>query len=258
MSKRTVKPTGLPFWSWNDELKTDKLIKQIRDFKEKGYGGFFMHARSGLKTEYLSKEWFDCVKTCCKEAKKLGLDAWAYDENGWPSGFVGGKLLENKDFRLHYLNCTKGEYDNKADMHYLVKDDALVRSETPSDGFWVNVYDKESVSLVDILNDEVVDAFINETHERYKSEIKDLSENVVGFFTDEPLYCEQDGLPFPTKIREYFAELYGEDVYDSLGLLFSEQAGYERFRYRYYKCCQKLFLKNFAQKLYSCRALSFG
>lgn len=251
MSKRTVKPTGLPFWSWNDELKTDKLIKQIRDFKEKGYGGFFMHARSGLKTEYLSKEWFDCVKTCCKEAKKLGLDAWAYDENGWPSGFVGGKLLENKDFRLHYLNCTKGEFDNKADMHYLVKDDALVRSETPSDGFWVNVYDKESVSLVDILNDEVVDAFINETHERYKSEIKDLSENIVGFFTDEPLYCEQDGLPFPTKIREYFAELYGEDIYDSLGLLFSEQAGYERFRYRYYKCCQELFLKNFAQKLYS-------
>lgn len=250
MNKKTVKPTGLPFWSWNDELKPEKLVQQIREFKERGYGGFFMHARSGLKTEYLSKEWFDCVKKCCEEAKKLGLEAWAYDENGWPSGFVGGKLLETKGFRLHYLNCTQGKFDNNADFHYAVTDGALVRSETPSDNFWVNVYDKESVSLVDILNDEVVDAFIKETHERYKSEIKDLSENIVGFFTDEPLYCEQDGLPFPTKIREYFAELYGEDVYDSLGLLFSEQAGYEKFRYRYYKCCQELFLKNFARKLY--------
>ena len=250
MNKKTVKPTGLPFWSWNDELKPEKLVQQIREFKERGYGGFFMHARSGLKTEYLSKEWFDCVKTCCEEAKKLGLEAWAYDENGWPSGFVGGKLLETKGFRLHYLNCTQGEFDNNADFHYAVIDGAIVRSETPSDNFWINVYDKESVSLVDILNDEVVDAFINETHKRYKREIKDLSENIVGFFTDEPLYCEQDGLPFPTKIREYFAELYGEDVYDGLGLLFSEQAGYERFRYRYYKCCQELFLKNFAQKLY--------
>lgn len=23
------------------------------------------------------------------------MDAYAYDENGWPSGFVGGKLLED-------------------------------------------------------------------------------------------------------------------------------------------------------------------
>ena len=45
----------VPFWSWNDNLKIDELIRQIRDMKDKGIGGFFMHARGGLETEYLGK-----------------------------------------------------------------------------------------------------------------------------------------------------------------------------------------------------------
>ncbi len=250
MTDKKIIPTSLPFWSWNDKLEKDKLIKQIRKMKKDGYGGFFMHARSGLVTEYLGEEWFDCIRACCEEAKKLGMQAWAYDENGWPSGFVGGKLLETKEFRLHFLKSTTGEFDKSATFHYLMRGGELVRREIPESGCFVNVFDCESVSLVDILNDKVVDAFISETHERYKKEIKDISDNIVGFFTDEPLYCELSQFPFPTKIKDRYFELYGENLLDGLGLLFSKQKGYEKFRYRYYKCCQELFLKNFAEKLY--------
>ena len=42
---------SLPFWSWNDKLEQKKLIKQIERMRDCGFGGFFMHARSGLKTE---------------------------------------------------------------------------------------------------------------------------------------------------------------------------------------------------------------
>ena len=59
MAENKLTPTAIPFWSWNDELEEDKLVAQIRKMKEHGYGGFFMHARSGLKTEYLSDKWFD-------------------------------------------------------------------------------------------------------------------------------------------------------------------------------------------------------
>ena len=38
-----------PFWSWNDDLKKEELLRQIDQMKEKGIGGFFMHARGGLK-----------------------------------------------------------------------------------------------------------------------------------------------------------------------------------------------------------------
>ncbi len=251
MSQKIIKPTALPFWSWNDELQEDKLIKQIHKMKAHGYGGFFMHARSGLKTEYLGKKWFDCIRACCAEAKKLGMDAWAYDENGWPSGFVGGKLLETKEYRLHYLKSTQGVFDETADFHYQIVDGTLVRNDVCSKGSFVNVFEKESISLADILDGKVVDAFIAETHEKYKKEVPNFADNIVGFFTDEPLYCEFSETPYTKILPAYFCERYGENLFDSLGLLFFEGKGYEKFRYRYYKCCQELFLKNFAEKIYN-------
>ena len=251
MTENKLTPTAIPFWSWNDELEEGKLVAQIRKMKERGYGGFFMHARSGLKTEYLSDKWFDCIRACCEEAKKLGMEAWAYDENGWPSGFVGGKLLETKEFRVHYLDSSIGDFDQNASFHYLIDGDQIKRQETSSAGKFVNVYEKESVSLADIMNGEVVDAFIRETHEKYKKEVPDIANNIVGFFTDEPLYTEHEQTPYTKILPAYYMERYGEDLFDKLGLLYFEGVGYEKFRYRYYKSCQELMLKNFAEKVYT-------
>ena len=85
----------VPFWSWNAELEPEELCRQIREMKENEIGGYFMHARSGLKTEYLGEKWMDCVKACAEQGAELGMDTWGYDENGFPSGFAGGKLLED-------------------------------------------------------------------------------------------------------------------------------------------------------------------
>ena len=149
MDLNKVKQSSLPFWSWNGKLDKQKLIEQIDVMKAHGYGGFFMHARSGLKTEYLSDEWFDCIKACCDYAKEKGMQAYAYDENGWPSGFVGGKLIEVKEFRHRYLVAKKGDFDKSASFHYKQVGDRLVREETPFTGETLNVYIKESISYVD-------------------------------------------------------------------------------------------------------------
>ena len=245
-----MKHTGIPFWSWNDKLDVQKLNEQIDWMHKKGYGGFMMHARSGLETEYLSKEWFDCIQSCCDKAKELGMQAWAYDENGWPSGFVGGKLLENKDFREHFLKFTIGAYDEKAFLHYDLNFEDLCLTEDETLENCLNVFDVESNSNVDILNGEVVDAFIQNTHERYKQELRGkLSDNIEGFFTDEPQYSRL-GTPFPAKLKEYFLENYGEDPIPLLGHLFVKKTGYRKFRYRFWKSCQQLMLKNFAEKIY--------
>ena len=97
----------VPFWSWNDKLEPDELRRQIGAMQDAGMGGFFMHARGGLETEYLSEDWFRAVEASVDEAKKRGMQAWCYDENGWPSGFAGGKLLEDPENRAHYLRFEK-------------------------------------------------------------------------------------------------------------------------------------------------------
>lgn len=241
----------IPFWSWNDKLDSEKLTEQIRWMHEKGIGGFFMHARSGLQTEYLSEKWMECIEASAKEAKKLGMKAWAYDENGWPSGFAGGKLLEDEANRDRYVLAEMGDYDGNATVSYLLKESEMIRVTTgEADGTYLNLYIKVSTSTADILNPEVVDKFIALTHEKYKERFGDqFAEQIEGFFTDEPQY-QRWGTPYTVIIESYWRETFGEEILDFLGLLFVEKEGYRKFRYRYWKAMQELMLKSFAEKVY--------
>jgi len=235
----------LPFWSWNDKLDPEKLAKQIEWMDEKGIGGFFMHARGGLKTEYLGEKWFKCIEACAKKAQELGMEAYAYDENGWPSGFVGGKLLEDMENRDMYLTYSEGEYDKSALASYDISGDKLVRIFASSEKC-LNVYSHYATSTADILNPEVVQKFLDLTHEEYKKRDK---YGIKGFFTDEPQY-QRWGHPYTRVLPEYFKKTYREDILDRLGLMFVEKDGYRDFRYKYWKSMQALMLNGFAKMTY--------
>ena len=244
----------IPFWSWNDALEPERLRVQIRWMKRSGIGGFFMHARGGLKTPYLGEEWMQCIEACCDEAKKLGMDAWAYDENGWPSGFAGGLLLEDMQNRDMYLTQTQGAFDPEADVSYKIGETALIRATADEGGEYLNIYMHRSASTVDILNPAVVRKFLDVTHEQYKKRMgAAFSADLKGFFTDEPQYYRAD-TPYTPMLEDYFRKKYGADVRDGLGLLFLEKEGYRTFRYRYWLAMQTLMLESFAKQLYTwCR-----
>lgn len=242
---------AIPFWSWNDKLEPKELRRQIRWMKDMGMGGFFMHARGGLKTEYLSEEWMQCVDACADEAQKIGMHAWAYDENGWPSGFVGGLLLEEEENRDRYLSYQFGEFDAEAYASYPMDREELIRVEEPCGaGEYLNVYLHVSISTVDVMNPKVVRKFLDNTHELYKARYGDqFAEKIKGFFTDEPqLY--RWGTAFSLMLPPYFEEHYQQDIRDYVGLLFVEKKGYRQFRHRYWRACQQLLLKNFGQQVY--------
>ena len=245
MKKTESKYQCVPFWSWNDKLDEKELCKQIEWMKSQGIGGFFMHARGGLKTEYLGKKWFSCIKACGEKAKELGMQAYAYDENGWPSGFVGGKLLGDIENHDKYIEHNIGAYDKAADVSYDISGEELKRTESGEN--CLNLYIKYSTSTADILNPEVVDKFLALTHEEYR---KRDDYGLQGFFTDEPQYYRW-GTPFTKVLPPYYKETYGEDIMDKLGLLFVEKKGYREFRYRYWKSMQALMLKNFSERVYS-------
>lgn len=90
-----------PFRSWNGKLEKEELLHQIRISKEMGMGGFFMHSRIGLATEYMSQEWFEMIHCCIGEAEIQDMDAWLYDEDRWPSGYAGGLVTKEPENRLH-------------------------------------------------------------------------------------------------------------------------------------------------------------
>ena len=83
-----------PFWFLNHEIEDEELIWQINEMHRNGVGGFILHARHGRITPYLSDEWMDRMQTCIEEADRLGMKVILYDEDNWPSGAVGGELIE--------------------------------------------------------------------------------------------------------------------------------------------------------------------
>lgn len=242
----------IPFWSWNDRLDPQELRRQIRWMKDQGIGGFFMHARGGLKTPYLSDEWMKAVEVCCDEADKLGMNAWAYDENGWPSGFAGGKLLEDPKNRDMFLTYSIGKFDGLADISYTLSSEKLIRVTHNTDsGEYLNLYLGTSASTVDILNPDIVKKFLQITHEQYKDYFgSQFSEKITGFFTDEPQYYRA-ATPYTPMVAKYFRDEYGMDIWDQLGLLFVEKEGFRTFRYRYWLAMQKLMLNGFAKQVYT-------
>ena len=235
----------IPFWSWNDELDKNELIKQIEWMHDNGIGGFFMHARGGLTTPYLGEKWFDCIEACLKKAKELNMEAYAYDENGWPSGFAGGELLKEEANRDMYLSYKYGEYDKAAVASFDVSGESIKRVNSGSNV--LNVYTHTSTSTADILNKKVVKKFINLTHEQYKKH--DIYHNLRGFFTDEPQYYRW-GTAFTRVLPQYFKDKYHENIFDRIGLLFVDKEGYEDYRYKYYKSMQELMLDSFAKQIY--------
>lgn len=88
-----------PFWFLNHKLEKAEIVRQIKLMHEAGAGGFFMHPRAGLKIPYGSDEWFNMIWIIVDEAEKLGMKAWLYDEDPYPSGPAGGKVFfENPEF----------------------------------------------------------------------------------------------------------------------------------------------------------------
>ena len=207
---------GAPFWAWNSKLEPEQLCEQIDIFKEMGLGGFNMHVRQGLETHYLGKEFMDAVKACCEKAEKEGMYAWAYDEDRWPSGCVGGKLTTEMRYRMKYLLMTVKRLECTTDVeksysdgtpYYLAsfavtvddrgfmteckKVDLTVEGSGVRHFYCMTKTEGEPrfnyQTYADTLSKEAMDKFIEMTYDVYKNEVGEhFGKSMPAFFTDEP------------------------------------------------------------------------
>ena len=222
----------VPFWSWNEKLDTEETARQIEIMDNVGIGGYFMHARGGLETEYMGKEWFDNVAVGVFEGKKRGMEAWAYDENGWPSGFGSGIVNGlGVEYQQKYLRCEK--YTGDGENTICIKD-----------GY--RFYYDVNPFYVDTLSEKVVACFIEKIYEPYYEK---FSSGFKGFFTDEP-QISRNGIPWSFTLPEEYSKAYGEDLLEVLLELFENVGDYQNTRVRFYKLITDLFSKNFMKQIY--------
>jgi len=246
----------VPFWSWNDRLDPEELRLQIRQMHEAGLGGYFMHARGGLLTEYLGDDWFECVRACLDEGAKLGMDSWAYDENGWPSGFGDGLVnglglaFQQKYLRLEVVDVAETR-DAGRDIAWYDAASAVLLPERPAAGQALRLYYDVNPYYVDTLDGAVTDVFLEKIYQRYQSSLDSRDwGNMRGFFTDEP-QVSRNGIPWSFTLEREYAKEYGEPLLPSLPALFRGVEGHRRVRYRFWRLVTLLFMNNFMKPIHA-------
>ncbi len=274
-----------PFWAWNTKLSPDELRRQIRIFHEMGLGGFFMHARVGLNTPYLSDEFFECINACADEAEKLNMRAWLYDEDRWPSGAAGGLVTKNKEFRIRYLIPVEIEpggelpkYKEEDSICFglfaitLSDDEKTMKSyrriEAESDrkeGEKVYVFHRvlaqesswfNNQTYLDTMNPEATAEFIRVTHEKYLEKSgKYFGKTIPGIFTDEPNFFHGQAhkeLQWTDRIPELVKEKFGSDILARLPELLYRFEGeaISPLHREYMEISTELFVNSYAKPIY--------
>lgn len=227
----------VPFWSWNEKLNVPESLRQTALMDEVGIGGYFMHARGGLQTEYMGEEWFENIGACIEECNKRGMHAWAYDENGWPSGFGGGKVNgKGEKYWQKYLRALPKD----ADRSHIEPHRIICESGDLCFYYDVNPF------YVDTLDREVILDFINEIYEPYYEK---YGSTFDGFFTDEP-QISRNGIPWSLTFIDKYKEKYGEDICAILPSLVGEVGDYQTARIKFWKMVTDLFSANFMKQIF--------
>ncbi|MBO5418151.1 MAG: hypothetical protein J6A50_06080 [Clostridia bacterium] len=251
---------GKPFWSWNGELEKDEVLRQIEIMKEMGFGGYFMHSRSGLITEYLGDRWFEIINAAADKGEELGLEAWLYDEDRWPSGSAGGIASRDEKYRMksvfvYEITREKFVWTEDVMCAFVAKLEGVnmacyepITKETDvmGDAFEGMTVLKFAVvkdaphsvfngaTYIDTMMPEAVDKFIEVTHDEYVKRCGDrIGKSIKGIFTDEPhrgalydkYYRDENGFMcspvcYTDDIFEEFEKRYGYDAKGRLPELF--------------------------------------
>lgn len=273
---------GKPFWAWNGKIEKAEVERQIEALKKMGFGGAFIHSRTGLVTEYMSDEWLDDVKFAAEKLHENGMEAYLYDEDRWPSGTCGGYVTQKKRFQAKYMTYKEitDEYEKPENFIVLfavvfsglsvekyrkIKEPA---DKTDGERVFVFYYDymqKDSFyngyTYADTMNAEATDRFIELTHEKYYKAFGELFGSVIkGIFTDEPHrnpYLNGFGrkeknaekeIPYTYALFEEFEKRKGYKIEERLPLLWfgSAKSEFCKEAYDLIEVEQELFIENFA------------
>lgn len=276
----TAEYKATPFWAWNGALEKNELLRQIDIFDEMGYGGFHMHVRTGLETQYLSDEFMSLIKACTDKAKENKMLSWLYDEDRWPSGAAGGLVTKDRKYRARSI-CFSPEkpengeffcaYDIKLTPDGFLENVKLLgeNDKAENDKWYAYVVlQKESgwynnQTYLDVLSKEAVRRFIEVTHERYKECVGDeFGKTVPAIFTDEPQFIPKGSfassfdktavsMPWTDSLPERYLNAYGDDIKDTLPELFFEKSECDisLTRYRYHDLVAEMFSEAFADTI---------
>lgn len=219
-------------WLWNTTITDEETKRQIDEMYDAGIRAFYAlgepvnfrptRRRTFLSPEYLSPEYLDRLYFAFSYAKEKGMHTWLYNEGGFPSGMVCGKIRKMRP-DLARMEIRKIPRILPKGTAYEKSEDALsgfIGSESVPEGS-VFSEDKEIIEcfaaaadnpLVCMRSDnaryENVELFLKLTHEKLKERFGDSFGKDVDIMFDD----EADMGDWTKDLDKIFYEEYGYDI----------------------------------------------
>ena len=158
-------PAVMWFSAGNIDLR--EMTRQLEGFKQNGIEDFFIHPVDATQGDYLGEHFFRMIRHAIKEARRLGLNYWIYDEYNWPSGVAGGQVLRDAPWAKMSCVCKYSETAAPGQTIHLTLPDRVGNNTAPLlfavDGEEVVV--KQYGDVVEWTNDsdeeKTLDAFVS-------------------------------------------------------------------------------------------------
>lgn len=261
-----------PLYVWNGDITQEGINRDMKAFKEAGFGGVFVHPRPGLITEYLSDRWFELFRYTVDKGKEMDMNVWIYDENSYPSGFGGGHVpaqmpesynqgqgLQPKDTTMIPSNYTdyfiilKKVNDGYVDITPTADEEQGKKGEYV---LFTKTYHRKSDwyggwAYIDLLYPGVTEKFIEVTMTGYeKIAGEEFGKTIPGVFTDEPQIASPGGIRWTPDLFAVFQNQWGYDLKTELPALYKEVGEWKKIRHNYTQTLLSLFIERWSVPQY--------
>jgi len=257
-----------PLWVWNDMLTEQQIRDTLRDLAGQKVKQVWVHPRPGLMTPYLSRDWFRLWKVALKEAERLDMNVWIYDENSYPSGFAGGwvpeLMPESRGRGLAFREVKAapkwsddlvGAYRLDGDSSENVTAKIKAGEALPEARYLVAAEVRAQNSAwngnrcyVNLLSPGVTEKFLEVTMEAYRREIgQQFGKRVPGVFSDEPNIHPVGDLPWSETVVREFKRRWGYNLLDYLPSLARPVGDWRKIRHNYFQVLNERFIEHWSK-----------
>ena len=220
------------FWIINGKMDVDKLCAQLDDMAAHGIKSVCFHPfpkgfrpvtmPSTMEPDYMSDEYMKIVSKVMDHAAKLKMNAWLYDEGGWPSGGCCGQVWASDKER--FATRYKERLEDGTIIDRIAQYDPNYSAPVPS-----------------VIEPGATEKFIELTHEKWKASVgRHFGKTIRFTFTDEPNmspFIPGSRMTWCTDFAEVFNAQMKMDITKFLDIVLSDKEPDEdTMRKRIYYC----------------------
>lgn len=268
MDYKTISPEFHPAytWLWNSTITREGIRAQLREMYDAGIRAFYVigepenfrpnRRNTHLSPEYLSEEYLELLHYAWEEGNALGMTMWLYNEGGFPSGMVCGKIrqeypelaMQELSTRSRPLRRNTPYAPGDALAAFLGNRRILPGEQLAFDSL-VTEYLVSAESFSGIRSDNAsrknTDLFLEMTHEKLKARFGDAMGTDITLMFDDEAYMGS----WTEGFDEIFLQRLGYSCLDYLpwitGRLTPETPEQYKARSDYYMLCGDLVRENY-------------